>query len=260
MRIPLLEGREFVPEDRLANIAIVSRDLATQLWPDRPIGRKMLLRRGANASTDLEIVGVANPVRAASVWKEPEPEIYVPWETSAQTWILRTRGDPANQLQQVRDFWSRMTADIPLWDLRTGDEIMARALAPQRLAVRLFAAFGLLAITLASVGLFSLTACSVARRTREIGIRIAIGATPGVLARRILGRALLLAIAGLFIGIAAAVKLGRIASPLVREVSPNDTVTFLIVTASLLAVSILATLVPAIRAARVAPAVALRSD
>ena len=111
-----------------------------------------------------------------------------------------------------------------------------------------------------AASLYALMAVAVQRRTREIGIRIAIGATPGVLARRILGRALLLAIAGLFIGIAAAVKLGRIASPLVREVSPNDKVTFLMVIASLLAVSVLATLVPAIRAARVAPAVALRSE
>jgi len=260
MNIPVREGREFAPGDRLANIAIVSQDLAAQLGPESPIGRKVLLRRGAAPVIELEIVGVANPVRAASVWKEPEPQIYVPWETSTQTWILRTRSDPASQLQQVRDLWNRMTTDIPLWDLRTGDEVMQKALAPQRLAVRLFAAFGLLAITLASVGLYSLTSCSVARRTREIGIRIAIGAMPGVVVRRILGRALLLAILGLSIGIVTALKLARLASPLVREVAPNDTVTFLLVIGSMLVVSGLATLAPAIRAARIAPALALKSD
>ena len=261
MGIPLREGREFAVNDRLTNVAIVTEDLAMRLWPDAsPIGRRLLLRRPRLPDAELEVIGVVRTVRAASVWNEPEPHLYVPSETATLFWILRTRGNPTRQLQEVRQFWSRMTTETPLWDLRTGDDIMAETLAPQRVAVGLFGAFGLLAITLASLGLYSLTAFSVARRTREIGIRIAVGARPEVVVGRILGRGLLLAILGIVTGSVVGVKLGQLASPLIRGVSPNDAVSFLVIAVFLSGVSALATLVPASRAARVDPVVALRSE
>ena len=262
MGIPFVLGREFARGDLSRNVAVVSEDLAAKLWPDSmPIGRTLTLRRGTAAGTEFEIIGVARPVRAASVWEEPEPQIYLPSElVSTPFWILRTRSDPQRQLQSVREFWNRIAPDVPLWDLRTGDEIMAEALAPQRLAVRLFAAFGFVGMMLASIGVYSLTACSVARRRREIGIRIAIGAVPGALAARLFARALLLAAIGLMIGLTSAIRLGRFASPLIHHVSPSDAVTFLSIVALLLAVSGLATLLPALRAARVDPSSALRSE
>jgi predicted permease len=262
MGIRISAGREFVAGDRSARVAIVSEDLAARLWGAAdPIGRTVKVQRGNNTSMELEVVGVAPALRASSVWEEPQPQIYLPSEpTSTHFWIVRTRSDPAGYLPAVREFWGRTAPEISLWDLRTGDEVMAGALAPQRLAASLFAAFGLLAVTLASIGLYSLTACSVARRTREIGIRIAIGAEPRAMVGRIMVRALLLTSLGLVTGLAAAVKLGELASPLVREVSPNDGVTFLIVMLSVLAISGFATLVPASRAARVDPMHALRSE
>jgi hypothetical protein len=261
MGIPLREGREFAVNDRLTNVAIVTEDLAMRLWPDAmsPIGRMLLLRRGSLPDNELEVIGVVRTVRTA-LWNEPEPQVYVPSETATLFWILRTRGNPTRQLQEVREFWSRMTTETPLWDVRTGDDIMTETLAPQRVAVSLFSAFGLLAITLASLGLYSLTAFSVARRTREIGIRIAVGARPEVVVGRILGRGLLLATLGIVAGSAIAVKLGQLASPLIRGVSPNDAVSFLVIGVFLSGVSTLATLMPASRAARVDPVVALRSE
>lgn len=262
MGISVRAGREFAPADRMASLAVVSEDLARRLWPEtNPLGRTLMMKIGSDAAMELEVVGVARGVRASSVWDEPGSQIYVPWDTaSTQHWILRTRGEPTSQLPAVRKFWNRIAPEVSLWDLRTGDEIIAEELAPQRLAVQLFGAFGFLAITLASVGLYSLTAFGVARRTREIGIRIAIGAAPGALAGRILARALLVATVGLVAGLVAALQFGKLVSPLVHEVSPIDALTFLMVAASLLAVTALAALAPAFRATRVDPAAILRRE
>jgi predicted permease len=261
LRIPLPAGREFLTQDRLAKMAVITEDLAAQFWPNKTaVGRTIILRRGSAAPAEFEVIGVAGSVRVSSVWKQPEPQVYVPQENSIPFLILRTRTEPTAQLQQMRSFWQRFAPDVPLWDLRTGSEIMEDALAPQRLAVDLFAAFGVLAITLASIGLFSLTASGVARRTREIGIRMAIGAAPNVVVCRIAGRGLLVTTLGLAAGIAAAIKLGRLASPLMPEGSGTDAVTFSIVLVSTLAVSAIAVVVPAYRAARVDPATALRSE
>jgi putative ABC transport system permease protein len=261
LQIPLIEGREFAPEDRQSKRAIISQDLAEKLWPkSSALGRRLSLRRGNAAASEFEVVGVTRPVRAKSVWNEPDVQVYVPQETSTPFWILRTKDNPASQIQQVRQLWQRLAPNVPLWDLRTGDEIMAGSLAPQRLAANLFAAFGLLAVAIASMGLYTITTSSVSRRSREIGIRMAIGAAPGTLVRRILGRALLLAIAGLTFGIASAIKLGSIVSPLIHEVSPSDAYTLSIVAVSMLVVSAFAIVMPAYRAAHIDPAVTLRSE
>ena len=259
--IPLRNGREFLSDDRLAKIAIISDDLAARLWPNQTgVGRTIFLRRGRGAPEEFEIIGVTGSVRASSVWKKPEPQVYVPQETSTPFWVLRTHAEPTAQLQQLREFWQRVAPNVPLWDLRTGSEIMDGALAPQRLAVNLFAAFGVLAITLASIGLFSLTASGVARQTHEIGIRIAIGAAPNALVGGIVCRGLVIAISGVVVGTAGAIKLGSIASPLIHEVSANDAVTFSIVVVSMLVISFIAVLLPAYRAAHVDPVLALRSE
>jgi predicted permease len=262
MGISLRAGREFAPPDRMASLAVVSEDLARRLWPEtNPLGRTLLMKRGSDAGMQLEVVGVSGGVRASSLWEEPGSQVYVPWDTaSTQHWILRTRGEPAGQLPAVREFWNRIAPEVSLWDLRTGDEIIGEELAPQRLAAQLFGAFGFLAITLASVGLYSLTAFGVARRTQEIGIRIAIGAAPVALAGRILARALLVATLGLVAGLAAALRLGKLVSPLVHEVSPADALTLMTVVAALLAVTALAALAPAFRATRVDPAAILRKE
>jgi len=263
MGIPLVAGREFGAAEGSARIAVLSEDLARRLSLNvtQTIGRRVLVRRGNDAATEVEVVGIARAVRSASVWEEPEPQIYVPAGSfPAQSWIIRTRGNPASLLPAVRGLWDRMAPDIPLSDLRTGDEIIAQAMAPQHLAVRLFAASGLLALTLACVGVYGLTAFSVARRTREIGIRIAIGAAPRELVRRLVARSILLSGVGVACGLAAAGKLGKLAAPLLREVAPDDAVTFVAVAALLLLLAGVATLVPAARAARVNPAVALKSE
>lgn len=259
--IPLRDGREFLPNDRLAKIAIITDDLAARLYPNQTaVGRTVLLRRGSAPPEEFEVIGIAGSVRASSVWTKPDLQVYVPQETSTAFWILRTRAAPTAELPQMRRFWQRLAPNVPLWDLRTGNSIMEDALAPQRLAADLLSAFGVLAVTLASIGLFSLTSSGVARQTREIGIRMAIGATPNAVVGKIVGRGLLIAMSGLAVGLGAAIKLGRFASPLMHEVSANDAVTFSIVVVSMLAVSFIAVLLPAYRAAHIDPAMALRSE
>jgi hypothetical protein len=261
LHIPLQAGREFLADDRTARVAVVNDILARQLWPERnPVRRTVVLRRGNAPAIELEVVGVVSSVRSGSIWEKPEPQIYVPWETAAVSWIARTQGDPARHLSQLREFWNQFAPETALWDMKTGEEIMAEELAPQRLATGLLAAFGCLGIVLASVGLYSLTAFGVARRRREIGTRIALGALPASLVLRILARACLLALVGLSFGVAASLKLSQLAAPLIREVSPTDSLTFVFAGVFVLVLSVFAALTPSLRAARVDPAAALRSE
>jgi putative ABC transport system permease protein len=264
MGIPLSAGREFVSRDENSRVAVITEDLARRLWPGtEPVGQVLAFRRGNGESMPFEVVGVAEAVKTTSIWGPPESQIYLPSGAatgSARSWVLRTRGNPVNSLSMIRELWNRVAPDIPLYDLRIGDEILAEAVAAQRLAARLFGAFGMLAVMLAGIGLYSLIASSVAMRTREIGIRMALGSAPRAVVGKIFSRTLLLAIFGLMTGLPAGIRLGRLASPLVHEVSPSDWMSLSAVVVSVLAISGLAAILPARRASRVDPVVALRHE
>jgi predicted permease len=257
----LLSGREFnARDDAVApKVAIVNATLAARLWPGaNPLGRSIVVQKAA-----LQVVGVVRDSRYGSVWDEPHFDLYVADSQAgapANYLILRTSGNPAGVAATVAKEWNGILPRSPLYDFRTADELLRVALAPQRLAAGVFGAFGLMAIVLASVGIYSAMAYAVARRTREIGIRLAIGAKPAMVVRQILGKSMAVAGAGVAVGLTVSALLARFVAPLVKGTSVYDSATFALVAAMVGMVAFFAAAIPARRAARIDPQAALRAE
>ncbi len=260
MGIPLLRGREFDSADRIESprVALVNQTLARLLAPGGDIvGRTVKLAQGPPA----EIVGVVSDSKYHSVWDPPQPHLYLDTLQSnspGATVIVRTRSRPELVIPAIRRQWDRIAPGVPLLEINTGEDRVNRSLAPQRAAAALLAGFSLLAVMLASIGLFSAMAHSVAQRTREIGIRIAMGAPPESIVRQMLAGALGLTGLGIALGIAISLAAMRFLASQIRDVAPDDPITFLAVTLLIIAVSTAAALIPAWRAARIDPVKTLR--
>ena len=260
MAIPVLRGREFGSADRMTSprVAVVNQTLAHQLAPGGDvIGRVFQLSQGRSA----QIVGIARDAKYHSVWDSPAPHLYLDILQTANpgaTLIARTRGRPESVIPEIRREWERVAPGVPFLKAYTGEDQVNRSLAPQRAAAALLGGFALLAVILASVGLFSSIAHSVMQRTREIGIRIAIGARPRSIVKQVLARALALASVGIAAGAGASLAMTRLVSSQLRGVDPWDRITFAVVTVFVIATSVTAASIPAWRAARIDPARTLR--
>jgi putative ABC transport system permease protein len=264
MQIPLKRGRMFGPEDREQSpgVAIVSEGAAQQHWPNAdPIGAR--IRLGPNPNDPWStVVGIAGDVRMGTAG-DPRPTVYVSsrqdhWGGAAI--VVRTVGDPMALLPAVRREVKALDPALPVVEPRTLRDVQATGLSDHRLPMQLMAAFALLALTLAAVGVYGVMAYSVAARTREIGVRVALGAQPSNVFSMIVRQGLGSAVAGLAIGLAGATALGGVLTKLLYGVTPTDAPTFVGVAAVLLVVSLAACLVPAWRAVRVDPLDALRSE
>lgn len=266
MGIALEGGRDFTSADGFdsAKVVIINQTLARRLWNGvNPVGRTILLQEHSGQPEEAEVAGVAHDSKYTSPWEQAQPYLYLPAEQSqfpAGHLIVRTRVKPETLLPAIRQQWDAIAPGVPLYDIHTGDEEVGLSLAPQRLASGLLVSFGVLAVLLASVGLYSLMAYSVMRRTREIGIRIALGARPEIIVRQILARAISLAVIGVVFGLAVSLGLMRFVASLVRDVSPYDTLTFALVILLLMLISLAAALIPAVRVARIDPLAALRCE
>ena len=265
MGIPLLRGRDFSSRDgRPTKVGIVNQTLATRLWPGAdPVGQILLIKEGAGKSTRIQVVGVAHDSKYSSVWEEAQPYLYQPTaqtDSPASYLIARTRVRPQELTPVIRKEWESMAPHMPLDEFRTAEQRVTFSLGPQRVAAAILAAFGLLAITLASVGIYSVMAYSVVQRTREIGIRIAVGARPEIVVRQILGKSTSLVVLGVALGAAVSAGLMRFVASQVKDISPYDGWTFSAVALLLAIVALAAALVPALRAARIDPLTALRYD
>jgi predicted permease len=266
MGIRLLAGRSFTIHDTMSvpGLAVVSRELATLLWgTGDALGQRVIFKTRWAAPQTLEVIGIVENTPTSSIWESATPLLYRAASQSAAGvhswyWIVRTEGDPAALLPTIRPFWERVAPNVPLLGAQTAAEAVDEALAPQRLASHLFLAFGALALVI--VGVYNLTAFSVASRTREIGIRMAMGANPALVVRQIMARTLVIGAVGLVLGSIGAVGLGRLAASLIREVSPYDIATFSGVAGLLAVVAVLAAWLPARRAANVDPVIALRAE
>jgi putative ABC transport system permease protein len=259
--IPLLSGREFDSRDveSAPKVAIVNQALASRLWPGAdPTGRTILVQKSA-----MRVVGVARNSKYGSVWEDPLPSLYVACSqlTGAPGYLIaRTGGNPKDNAAALTRAWSDILPRSPLYDFSTANDLRNVALAPQRMAVWVFGSFGLVAIILASVGLYSSVSCAVARRTREIGIRMAMGAKPATVVTQLMVRSMTVAAAGLAAGTAISALLAPSVAGYVRGVPVYDRATFAFVIALVGMVALLASAIPARRAARIDPQAALRSE
>lgn len=267
LRIPLLRGRAFDERDRRGAplVAIVNETAARTLWPGQdPIGRRIGVgmhpwRDGATA----EVVGVAGDARYGAADAPIGPDVYVSMLQGGRpsnTVMVRAAGDPRALVGPVRREVLALKPDLPIFDIATLEERVGEALAPARFGALLLALFAAVALALAAVGIYGTIAYAVAQRTREIGIRMALGAARRDVLALMVGRMLLPAAAGLLLGLGGAAALTRVLSSLLYGVGATDPATFAAVAALLAAVALLASWIPARRAARVDPMVALRNE
>jgi predicted permease len=263
--IPLLAGRGFGPQDRLVSspVMIVNRRLADQLWPgESPLGKRL---KAGNATGDewATVVGVVGDVRHNSLRAEPGPEIYRPltqYPHGGMTLVVGSAGEPMGLARSVSQAIWAVDPDVPITAVRTLEQVVEASVARPRLVLMALAAFAALGLALGAVGIYGVISYTVAQRTREIGVRMALGADAGTVVRRVVAQGLGYAGVGTLIGAGAALILGRGLSGLLFGVSPHDPLTFAVLVPFIMLVAGLASLPAAWRAARLDPLTALRED
>jgi putative ABC transport system permease protein len=263
MGIPIERGRAFREDDReeRPHVAIISAAAARRFWPGRdPIG---LTFKIDEPGPDFTIVGVAGDVHSASLESAPPPTVYVPYRQDAfpfMTFVIKTRVPVAALTPSIREaIWS-VDKDTPVPALRTMDDQLSNSFTRRRFSVTLLVAFGVTAVTLAAIGLYGVLAFIVSQRRREIGVRIALGATARDVITDVLGQGLRLVVIGLAAGIGLALIATRLMAAFLFGTSPTDAVTYVGAAALLATIAVAASLIPALRASRVDPMIALRDE
>jgi len=263
--IPVIHGRPFREADREGAplVAVVSESVARRFWPgEDPIGKRIRLPRMYGELTQWRtVVGVTHDTHLRSL-RETTPTVYLPWHqfTWQTYYAVRSTGDFGTLVPLARRHAHEVDPQVDLWMGQTMDQLLAEPLAQPRFGTLLMSSFGLSALLLAAIGLFGVMSSIVGEQTRELGIRIALGAMPSDLRRAVLGRALKLTVAGAAVGLAGAVATSRLFQSLLFEVSPIDPVAFVAATVLLIGVAAFAAYVPARRATRIDPVQALRAD
>jgi predicted permease len=263
LEIPLVRGRAIGDEDRRGapGAAVVNETLARQLWPGSDaLGRTVRLDEGFT----VQVIGVARDTKYDDATEDPRPFLYLSLAQHAQldreTVIVRTAGTSALVIPLVQAQIRALDAALPVFDVRPFETVLRDRADKQRGISALFAGFGLLALLLASLGLYGVMAYAVTRRTREIGVRLALGATPAQLTRLIAGDGLRLALTGVAVGAVLALPLASVLGALIFGVQVADLATFAGTCGLLMAVAMVAAFLPARRAARLDPIVALRTE
>jgi len=265
--IPLRKGRVFDEHDGQPGtepVVIVNETLASRHWPGQdPIGKRLRLGDAASAQPWMTVVGVVGDVRQRSLDTPVRAAMYVPHlqrPLRGFSVIVRTAGPPLALVDQVRRTIHSLDRDLPVSSVFTMDRVMVRSLWQPRLFSWIFAVFAGVALVLAVVGVYGVVSYSVAQRTREIGIRVALGAAQGRIRAMVLRQGMRATAIGVGIGLGLAVAVTRVMGALLYGVSPTDPLTFGLVTFVLGATAMVACLVPALRATRVDPIVALRCE
>jgi putative ABC transport system permease protein len=267
LSIPIKKGRAFTPEDRVGSpkVAIISESTARKLWPGQdPIGRRIAATSFYFADdATAEVVGVAGDVLYGKPGDRQILDLYYPTFQAGLPWatlFVKAKGDPAALAPAIRREIKALSPNLPVVDVATMSQRSARTFGRERFGASLLSLLAGIALFLASVGIYGLVAETVSARTREIGVRMALGAAPADIVRRVLQRGLALAGAGLVAGLLAAFALSRLLSSLLFGVGAGDPVTYAGVSFLLLLVSAAACWIPARRATRIDPTVALRSE
>ncbi len=261
MRIPLVKGRTFRAEDMRSkqDVALVNQAFVRKFLESRdPLG--MHIGGSEVGEKQREIVGVVADTKYDDMRKADEPTAYIPLKTGQLTFALRTAGTPGALIPAVRKTVNEVDSNLPVFGVRTQTQTIDRLLFNERLVARLSSLFGLLGLLLACIGLYGLLSYEVARRTREIGIRAALGAQRRDVLQMVLRQGLVLIVVGLAVGVLAAYGATRFLQTLLFGVRATDPLTFALVCGLLVAVGVLACYIPARRATRVDPMVALRYE
>jgi predicted permease len=264
MGIPLLRGRDFNVQDEAGapKVAVINETLARDFFgSDNPLGRRI----GVGEKPEREIIGVIKDTKYRDLKKQAPRTVYVSLAQATPmsaelTLHVRTAGEPANLVAAIRREVETLDKNLPAYNVRTFTDLVAQSIYQERLIATLSSFFGLLALSLASLGLYGVMAYSVARRTREIGIRLALGAQTSNVLKLVVRQGMALALIGIGLGIVAAWSLTRVLSNLLYGVSPTDPLTFVTIPSALVGVALLACYLPARRATKVDPLTALRHE
>jgi len=260
-----LRGRDFDERDTADSlrVTVVSEGAARLFWPgEDPIGKTIHL--GNAMSKPFTIIGVAGNVRYIGLDSEPAPMAYIPTAFMAtrnpMQLVVRTRAEPTAQTSAVSGALRSIDANVPVYDIQTLERRLSDSFGPRRFNMFLLGSFAAVALLMASVGLFGVMAYLVSQRTREIGLRMALGARPRDVFRLVIGRGMSLALIGAGVGLAGAFGLARFLETLLFQTRPIDAMTFTVAPALLLGVALLACYIPARRATKVDPIIALHSE
>jgi predicted permease len=269
MRIPLLQGRNFEPQDKLESpaVAIINETMAQRYWPNQdPTGKR--ITTGRFTSTDpndwITIIGVARDVRQVDLAVEPKPQMYLTYIQAdffaPRHLIVKTKVEPMALAATVRKAVWDVDKDQPVSNIRSMEEVLSESIARQRFSMLLLGIFAAVALVLAAVGIYGVMSYSVTQRRNEIGIRMALGAQKSDVLKLTVGHGLKLVMIGVAFGLAGAFALTRLMSSLLFGVRATDPATFIAISVILVAVALLASYIPARRATKVDPLVALRYE
>jgi putative ABC transport system permease protein len=267
MGIGLLQGRGFSEQDKIDSpaVAVISETMARRFWPNQdPTGKRFT--PGSLTSTDpgdwITVVGVAKDVRQFELVADPKPQMYLPYVQAEffapNDLVISTDLEPLSLAASVRRTGLEVDKDQPISDIRTMEDIVSESVARQRFSMLLLGIFAALALVLAAVGIYGVMSYSVAQRTREFGIRMALGARRSDVLRLAVGQGVKLVLIGIAIGLGAAFILTRVMSSLLFGVSATDPLTFITISLVLTGVAALASFIPARRATKIDPMLALR--
>ncbi|HEX8144123.1 MAG TPA: ABC transporter permease [Pyrinomonadaceae bacterium] len=266
MGIAFIKGRDFgaVDTDKSQPVVIINEAFARGFFNNgEAIGQRIKIGAPGSPRPWMLVAGVVRDVKSDGLDAEATPEMYMPYSqdiVSAMTLVIRTRSDPASSVAAVRHALQAVDKDQPVYNIRTMEQLLGESVAQRRLNMLMLGAFALLALLLATTGIFALMAYTVAQRTREIGIRMALGAQKSDILKLVFRQAMSLTVLGLCLGLAAAFALTRLMTSMLFGVSATDPQTFIGIALLLTVVSLVACYIPARRAMKVDPTIALRYE
>jgi putative ABC transport system permease protein len=266
MRVPVLQGREFLDEDTVSapQVIVVNEAMAHKFWPGEDVlGKRIKLDMRDPQEPWLTIVGVVGNVRAWGLDNDARPQFFRPYTQAAWPWmsvVVRTRVSPMSLATAVKKALAGIEPDHPVSGVETMEQVLSGSLGSRRFPTLLLASFALLALVLAAVGIVGLVSYAVAQRTQEIGIRIALGARSRDVLAFFIRRSMVWVLSGVVAGVVASVGLTRLVKTLLFGVRPTDPFVLGAAGLLLIAIALLSSYVPALRATKLDPLVALRCE